>query len=120
MTILATLCFLIAVTFTFNFATYFSERFFQLFNGIKEIVASNYGQRLYFEGHDEFHELSLVFNEMAGKLEKSQQNLGVESQDHPEKDYNFNDVQEVKKLLARLKKIEEQSLQLITRLEKKG
>ena len=71
MTILGTLCFLIALSFTYSFASYFNERFFQLHNGIKEIVSSNYGQRLHFDGKDEFYEIALVFNEMAEKLNEN-------------------------------------------------
>ena len=61
MTILGSLCFLIAFSFIYSFAAYFNERFSQLYNGIKEIVSNNFGQRLYFEGTDEFYEISLVF-----------------------------------------------------------
>ena len=77
MTILASLCFLIGMSFTFSFASYFNQRFFQLYNGIKEIVSSNFDQRLYFEGNDEFYEISLVFNEMADKLKKNKQKMSV-------------------------------------------
>jgi two-component system, NtrC family, sensor histidine kinase KinB len=71
MTILATLCFLIGFSFTFSFASYFNERFIQLYNGIKEIVSNNYDQRLFFRGKDEFYEISMLFNEMAEKLKKN-------------------------------------------------
>jgi methyl-accepting chemotaxis protein len=68
MTILASFCFLIGMSFTFSFASYFRQRFFQLYNGIKEIDSNNFNQHLYFDGNDEFYEISLVFNEMADKL----------------------------------------------------
>ena len=71
MTILASLCFLIGMSFTFSFSSYFNQRFFQLYNGIKEIVSSNFDQHLYYDGKDEFYEISLVFNEMADKLKKN-------------------------------------------------
>jgi len=119
MTILATLCFLIALTFTFNFATYFNERFYQLYNGIKEIVSSNYGQRLYFEGADEFYEISLVFNEMAEKLNENQQKMELTLQSDLEKAYTINEIQELKSLLVRLHTIEGQAEELIVRLEVK-
>jgi methyl-accepting chemotaxis protein len=119
MSILGTICFLIALSFTFRFASFFNERFFQLYNGIKEIVASNYGQRLYFEGNDEFHEISLVFNEMAEKLNENRQKMDLTLVADPAESSNFNDVQELKGLLARLKNIEEQSIELISRLENK-
>jgi hypothetical protein len=51
MTILATLCFLIGMSFTFSFASYFNRRFFQLYNGLKEVVSSNFDQRFFFEGN---------------------------------------------------------------------
>ncbi|MFA6126783.1 MAG: MCP four helix bundle domain-containing protein [Bacteroidales bacterium] len=120
MTLLGTLCFLFSLSFTFRFASYFNERFFQLYNGIKEIVASNYGQRLHFEGNDEFHEISLVFNEMAEQLNENKKKMDLTLVTETGKDLYFNDVQEVKRLLARLKNIEEQSIQLIARLEKKS
>ena len=119
MTILATLCFLIALTFTFNFATYFNERFYQLYNGIKEIVSSNYGQRLYFEGADEFYEISLVFNQMAEKLNENQQKMAETLQSDLERAYTKNEIQELKSLLLRLHNIEGQAEALIASLEEK-
>src|SRR5450759_3043291 len=38
MTFIGTMCFLIAYGFTFIFSSYFNERFYRLYNGIKEIV----------------------------------------------------------------------------------
>jgi len=119
MSILGTLCFLIALSFTFRFASYFNERFFQLYHGIKEIVSSNYGQRLHFEGNDEFHEISLIFNQMAEKLSENMEKMSLSGKIDTGKDSNFNDVQELKRLLARLKGFEEQSAALISRLESK-
>jgi len=119
MTILATLCFLIALTFTYNFASYFNERFFQLYNGIKEIVSNNYGQRLHFEGNDEFYEISLVFNQMAAKLHENKQKIDLTLQSDLENVPDVNDVQELKSILFRLKNIEEQATDLISRLENK-
>ena len=75
MTVLATLCFLIGMSFTFSFASYFNQRFFQLYNGIKELVSSNFDQHLFFDGKDEFHEISLLLNEMAEKLKKNKQKM---------------------------------------------
>ena len=119
MTILATLCFLIALTFTYNFATYFNERFFQLYYGIKEIVSSNYGQRLHFEGKDEFYDISLVFNQMAAKLHENKQKIDLTLLLDLEKEPDVNDVQELKSILFRLKNMEEQAIDLISRLENK-
>jgi two-component system, NtrC family, sensor histidine kinase KinB len=117
MSILATICFLITLSFTFRFGSYFNERFFQLYNGIKQIVSSNYGQRLYFDGNDEFHEISLAFNEMAEKLEENKQKMTLTSPIDSGK--SISDIRELKMLLAKLKNIEEQSLELIERLENK-
>jgi NtrC-family two-component system sensor histidine kinase KinB len=119
MTVLGTLCFLIALSFTFSFVSYFNERFFQLYNGIKEIASSNYDQRLFFEGKDEFYEISLVFNEMAEKLNNNKQKMSVTLQEDIGKEVNSADLQELKKALFRIKSMEEQIAVLISRVEKK-
>lgn len=113
MLLLGTICFIITLGFTYNFASYFNERFFQLYNGIKEIVSSNYGQRLHFEGKDEFHEISLVFNEMAQKLNENQQKTTVTLHE----DTSSNDLHELKRILIQMKNIEEEAKQLMIRLE---
>lgn len=120
MTILGSFCFLIAVSFIYSFASYFNERFFQLYNGIKEIVASNYGQRLYFDGTDEFYEISLVFNEMAEKLHEGNQKKSVTLAEDFENDTSSDDLWELKTVLARMKSIEEQAEEVISKLENKG
>lgn len=74
MSIIGTLCFIIALSLTFNYGSYFNERFHQLHKGIKELASSNYGQRLYFDEGDEFSEIALVFNRMAEKLSENVQN----------------------------------------------
>jgi hypothetical protein len=119
MTILASLCFLIGMSFTFSFASYFNQRFFQLYNGIKEIVSSNFDQRLFFTGNDEFHEISLLLNEMAAKLKMNKQKLSVNLQDDKVKGITSNDIDELKKMLFRIKSMEEQATALITKFEKK-
>jgi two-component system, NtrC family, sensor histidine kinase KinB len=119
MTFLATFCFLIALSFTYNFASYFSGRFFQLYNGIKELVSSNYGQRLYFDGKDEFYDISLVFNEMAEKLDANQQKMKLTLQLDNEKKESSDDIQELKRFLVRIRNMEEQATDLISRLENK-
>jgi len=119
MTFLATLCFLIALSFTYRFSSYFNERFFQLYNGIKELVSSNYGQRLHFEGKDEFYDISLVFNEMAEKLNENKQKMDLTLQVDRELYHSMDDVKELKKLLERISSIEEQATELISRLENK-
>lgn len=116
MTILGSFCFLIALSFTYSFASYFNERFFQLYNGIKEIVSSNYGQRLYFDGVDEFSEISVLFNQMAEKLSGEQVR-----EEEPEFDFSKEtvseekDFDELKDLLVRMKSIEKQAEDFLNR-----
>jgi len=119
MSILGSVCFLIALSFIYSFASYFNERFFQLYNGIKEIVSSNYGQRLYFDGVDEFSEISVLFNQMAEKLsgEKNQE-LDEEFDFSKETISKEKDFDEVKDLLIRMKSIEKQAEELISKSEK--
>lgn len=119
MTVLASLCFLIGMSFTFSFATYFNQRFFQLYNGIKELVASNFDQHLYFSEHDEFYEISVVFNEMANKLKENKQKLSVTLQDKKVKSVSSEDLEELKTMLFKMKITEEQTAALISRIEKK-
>ena len=117
MTIIAILCFIIALFYSYSFSSYSNERFFQLYNGIQDIVHSNYGKRLYIEGADEIYEISLVFNEMADKINENQQKMSVSLLTDTEKDYNIKDVEELKYMLVRIKSIEEQASVLISRLE---
>jgi len=119
MTVLATLCFLIGMSFTFSFASYFNQRFFQLYNGIKELVSSNYDQRLFFDGKDEFHEISLLLNEMAEKLKINKQKMSVTLLDDHTKNLTLKDVDELKKMLFKIKTMEEQAAALISKFEKK-
>jgi two-component system, NtrC family, sensor histidine kinase KinB len=119
MTIIATMCFLIGMSFTFSFASYFNRRFFQLYQGLKEIVSSDFNQRLYFDGNDEFQEISLVVNEMADNIKKNKQKMAVTLQKESLKDINSNDIEELEKILFRLKTTEEQAVALISKFEKK-
>jgi len=117
MTILATLCFLIGMSFTFSFASYFNRRFFQLYHGLKEVVASNFDQRVFLDGNDEFYEISLVVNEMADKLKNSKQKMSVTLQSDLAKDINSADVQDLKKMLFNIKVMEEQAKVLLSKIE---
>lgn len=117
MTVIGSFCFLIALSFIYSFASYFNERFSQLYEGIKEIVSSNYGQRLYFEGTDEFYEISLLFNEMAEKLEGQSKKMSVISPGDFENGDSYNDIQELKNTLLRVKAIELQAKEVISRFE---
>jgi methyl-accepting chemotaxis protein len=119
MTLIGTICFLIAYGFTFIFSSYFNERFYKLYNGVKEIVSSNYRQKLFLDGNDELSEISLAFNEMAEKLDQNKPKISVTLQKDPGNDNNLNDIQELKNMLLRIKNAEEQALELISRFDKK-
>ena len=121
MTILGSFSFLIALSFIYSFASYFNERFFQLYNGIKEIVSSNYGQRLYFDGVDEFYEISLLFNQMAEKLsgDQSPEEKPLNFLEDPEIEDSFSNIDELKDVLTRIKSIEKQAEDIISKIERK-
>jgi methyl-accepting chemotaxis protein len=119
MTIMATLCFLIGMSFTYSFTSYFSQRFSQLYRGIREIATSNYDHRLYFEGNDEFHEISMLINEMAGKIKENKNKMSVTLPEDKAKSLNTKEVDELKQMLIRLKNLEEQAGALVSRIEKK-
>jgi methyl-accepting chemotaxis protein len=119
MSIIGALCFLIAYGFTFSFASYFNERFYELYNGIKEVASSNYVERLSFKGKDEFYEISLIFNDMAEKLSAANQKKDLNLQLGSEKDQSYNDIKELKRILTNIKTIEEQAVEIISKLENK-
>lgn len=118
MTILASLCFLIGMSFIFSFTSYFNQRFFQLYNGIKEIVSSNFDQHLYFVGNDEFYEISLVFNEMADMLKENKQKMSVTLQKEKLEDLTSENIEQLKMMLLRIKGMEAEAAALITKIEK--
>jgi two-component system, NtrC family, sensor histidine kinase KinB len=120
MTILASLCFIIALSFSYSFASYFNERFNQLFKGIKELASTNYGQRLHFDGTDEFHEISLVFNKMAENLSKISKKTEAPEPYLEKIEYFSDDIQELKEILSRLKNFEAQASKLLSKLENKN
>lgn len=117
--LLGTICFIITLSFTFNFASYFNGRFTKLYNGIKEIGAKNYSQRLYFEGEDEFYDISLVFNEMAQNLNENVGTTHVNYQQEFEREVSLNQIHEIKRMLDQMHGIEEQAAELIAKLENK-
>ncbi len=119
MTIMATLCFLIGMSFTFSFASYYNRRFFRLYHGLKEIVATDFDHRLFFDGNDEFHEISLVVNEMADSLKNYKQKMSVTLQKESLKGVTTGDLEELKNMLFRLRTTEEQAAALISKFEKK-
>lgn len=118
-TIFATICFIITLSFTFNFASYFNNRFTKLYNGIREIGSSNYSQRLNFEGEDEFYDISLVFNEMAKNLESSQQAKPEDIQAEVSQEISRSQVTELKKMLDQMQGIKERAEDIIAKLEQK-
>jgi two-component system, NtrC family, sensor histidine kinase KinB len=119
MTILATVCFLIGMSFTFSFASYFNRRFFQLYHGLKDLVSTNFDHRLFIDGKDEFYEISLVVNEMAENLKKNNQKLSVTLLDESEKNLMTKDLDELKSMISRIKVMEEQASSLISKIDKK-
>ncbi len=66
--LIGSLCFLIAFSFVVNFPGYIANPIRELTLGIKAIANKNYGKRLVFPEKDEFGDLALAFNQMAGKL----------------------------------------------------
>jgi methyl-accepting chemotaxis protein len=122
MTILGSFCFLIALSFIYSFASYFNERFLQLYNGIKEIVSSNYGQRLYFDGVDEFYEISLLFNQMAEKLsgEHNRENEQLSFLTSTENEQPNDNVEELQDVLIRIKSIEKQAEEILSKIKNNG
>jgi hypothetical protein len=69
------------------------------------------------DGNDEFYEISLVVNEMADKLKINKQKMPVTLQNDTWKGINPNDVEELKKMLFRIKTMEEQAAALISKFE---
>jgi methyl-accepting chemotaxis protein len=118
LSVIGSFCFLIALSFIYSFASYFNERFFQLYNGIKEIVSSNFGQRLYFDGNDEFYEISLLFNQMAGKLEGMNPKMSLNLSEDTAFDESYDNIQELKDILIRIKAIELQAVEIISTFDK--
>lgn len=69
-TLIGTICFIIALTIWFNLPGNIANPIRQLTESIKEIAGQNYSQRIHFEKHNEFGELAAAFNTMAEKLEE--------------------------------------------------
>lgn len=119
MTILATLCFLVGMSFAFSFTSFFSQRFSRLYSGIKELSESNYSHRLFFEGNDEFFEISQIMNEMAGKLKENKEKMSVTLHNGKANSLDTREVDELKQMVFRIKNLEEQAGALISRIERK-
>ncbi|MBO9153049.1 ATP-binding protein [Chitinophaga sp. GCM10012297] len=68
--IISGVCFLLGVTFVYNFPGYIADPIHKLTEGIRGIAEKKYEQRLYFKSGDEFGELAAAFNTMAQKLDE--------------------------------------------------
>lgn len=67
--IISGVCFLLGLTFVYNFPGYVANPIRELTAGIKGIAEKKYSQRLHFKSEDEFGELALAFNTMAQRLD---------------------------------------------------
>ncbi|MCK9207608.1 MAG: hypothetical protein M0P66_10900 [Salinivirgaceae bacterium] len=114
MSFIGALCFLIAYAFTFSFTSYFNDRFFNLYTGIKEVAASNSREKLYIDGADELAEISLIFNQMAEKLHDQMQNIPPSLKETSENEIILQDVNELRKILSQLKVIEIRANQILS------
>jgi NtrC-family two-component system sensor histidine kinase KinB len=118
-TILGSIFFIITLSFTYNFASYFNERFTKLYNGIREIGSNNYSQRLHFEGEDEFYDISLVFNNMAQNLSENKPQVNEKTQGEANRDANIRQVKELKRILEQMEATRERANELIAKLGNK-
>lgn len=66
--LIGSLCFLIAFSFAVNFPGYIANPVRELISGIREIGNKNYNKRIVFQSKDEFGEVAEAFNQMARKL----------------------------------------------------
>lgn len=69
-TLVGTICFLIAFTLLVNLPGNIANPLKELTNSIQQIAAENYTERVHFEKHNEFGQLAASFNTMAEKLEE--------------------------------------------------
>jgi signal transduction histidine kinase len=67
--IISGVCFLLGLTFVYNFPGYVANPIRELTAGIKGIAEKKYSQRLHFKSGDEFGELAVAFNTMAQRLD---------------------------------------------------
>jgi methyl-accepting chemotaxis protein len=119
MTFIGTLCFLIAYGFTFMFASYFNQRFYRLYDGIKAVASGNYSGRIYLDGNDELTEIGLFFNEMAEKIDANKQKMSVTLHEDAGKGKSTDDIKDLKEALFQIKNMEEKVEAILSRLEKK-
>ncbi|HAM99435.1 MAG TPA: hypothetical protein DCQ26_12575 [Marinilabiliales bacterium] len=114
MSFIGAFCFLIAYAFTFSLTSYFNDRFFNLYTGIKEVAAGNSREKLYIDGADELAEISLIFNQMAEKLHDQMQNIPPSLKETSENEIILQDVNELRKILLQLKVIEIRANQILS------
>jgi two-component system, NtrC family, sensor histidine kinase KinB len=120
MSIIATLCFIIALFYSYSFSSYSSEQFNHLYNGVIKLGSGNYTHRLDFDGTDKFSEISLVINEMARKLNENENKTTVNKSVESEKSLDESEIQALKNVLARIRNIESEAEILIAKLEEKA
>lgn len=68
--IISGVCFLVGLTFVYNFPGYIANPIHALTEGIKDIANKQYSKRLHFNTGDEFGELAAAFNTMAQRLDE--------------------------------------------------
>ncbi|NIG52574.1 ATP-binding protein [Chitinophaga sp. Cy-1792] len=67
--IISCVCFLVGLTFVYNFPGYIANPIHELTEGIKSIANKQYSKRLHFSSNDEFGDLANAFNTMAQRLD---------------------------------------------------
>jgi signal transduction histidine kinase len=72
-TIIGTICFLIAFILLINLPNNIANPIQQLTSGIRQIANKNYSERVHFQEHNEFGDLAESFNTMATKLQEYQE-----------------------------------------------
>jgi len=119
MSFIGTICFLIAYGYTFMFSSYFNERFYKLYNGIKNVASSNYSQRFNIAGSDELSEIAIIVNAMANKINSVEQDDFAEVRDFMRKAVDSNDLAELKEVIAKIRNTEKEASELLVRIENK-
>ncbi|MBN8858686.1 MAG: HAMP domain-containing protein [Sphingobacteriales bacterium] len=69
LSLIATIIFIIGVTFTFNFPSIITDPINAISEGIKQVTARNYHHRIHLDRKDEFGEMASAFNQMTERLE---------------------------------------------------
>lgn len=119
MTFIGTICFLIAYGYTFMFSSYFNERFYKLYYGIKNVASSNYTQRFNIAGSDELSEMATIVNEMAEKINKTEGNVFNDIIEPAKDEIIPKDLDELKGVIVKIKNIEKEASELLLKLENK-